>query len=266
MIMNAIIRKTLTFAVFIMTTVVNAYADYSSHGRPWDADDNYDSSRGLWFLLLLIGGGIIFVICIIARNIWEKHQSDIKEGFKIIAFFGVLILLFFYGKSCSESSSNSNSGHSKSSSSMQSSYPSTQQPSSHSYQPSYTPPAKQLKLRTEYEEVRCDDCGGFGKVTCPYCNGKGLMDVTCEICHGVGSRQVYKVVRSELDPSTWQEINKEYGYENEMCMNCLGSGKKTEFCKHCNSDASLFGQTWITCSKCSGHGKTTIAKQVPYYE
>lgn len=263
------LKKYLLTIAVILATAINAFADYSSHGRPWDADENYDSSNGLWFALLLIIGATIFVICIVARNIWDKHHEDIKEGAKIVLFFGGLFVLFLIGKSCSESSSNSSSKATNSY--QQSIQPSKsvtqQQSSSKAYQPSYNPPVRQLKYRTEYETLDCEHCHGGGSVVCQHCDGSGSIKTSCMECGGTGSRTVR---RPRLkDPLDFLSGYDGYETTTESCSACWGRGWIEKKCSYCENDypmqSSLF-KTYVRCQYCGGEGHKTISRQVPYYE
>ncbi|MGM9863528.1 MAG: hypothetical protein ACI305_04610 [Lepagella sp.] len=260
-------------SVFISTlcSIEIAFADYSSHGRPWDADDNYDSSHGLWVVLGIIALGVIIFIGAVAKNVWDNHKDSIKEGFGTLVFFGVCILLFLGGKTCSESNKNASdnnvSTHQYVSPSPQTNtqiYQPTLPNNNNSYN---NQRMQQPQFRTEYYDEKCYRCSGTGQIVCPYCSGKGYEKVSCSNCNGRGYKQVYKVVRSTLDPATWEETDKVYGYEDEYCTYCFGTGYKKSRCSHCNSEypyGNSLISTYITCPECRGQGVFHKSRQVPY--
>lgn len=253
--------KRLFVLIFIVVSSIGlAFADYSSHGRPWDVDDNYDSSRGLWFVLFIVIVGIIVFLGAVAKNTWDNHKELIKEGLGIVAFFGVCILLFLGGKACSEQHPpNSNSTNTPQTRQVTPQKPLPQ--NQKQYQP-------QLRYRTEYYNETCPSCGGNRFIVCNYCGGKGFIKQTCQYCNGQGYKEVYKVVRSEIDPATWQEINPVYGYEKEYCNACFGHGYKEVKCTHCDNNYPYnVGMTsGHICSTCQGTGVVERSRQVPYYE
>lgn len=165
-------RFALSLASFALS-VGYAFADYSSRGRPWDADDNYDSSRGIWVVLFIIVVGVVVFIGAAAKHTWDNHKDSIKEGLGIVAFFAVCILLFLGGKACSEqhpkdngNAVNVNQIHEK----VQ--QPSTPLHNNSNYIYQETPKHQPvLKYRTEEYYETCMDCRGNGVVACRYCNG-----------------------------------------------------------------------------------------------
>lgn len=265
-------KRYILFFSTLAYSCILAYADYSDRGRFSDLDDNYDSSRGLGFLLFVLAVGAIIVVGAIAKGVWNNHKDSIKEGLGTIAFFAGCILLFLAGKTCSEHRPKDN-GHAQPI--QHQSSPSPQYGPTH---PSnqYTQPQRnnnvyqqpqQPRYRTEYYDERCSQCYGSGSVVCTYCGGKGYIQQICSYCQGEGSKQVYKVVRATIDPSTWEEVDKVYGYESELCTACMGSGRKEVRCTHCNSEypyGNHLISTYMTCPSCRGQGIFHKSRQVPY--
>lgn len=256
--------KRLVLLVYsLIISACYVFADYSSHGRPWDADDNYDSSRGLWFVIFIICVGIIVFLGAVAKHTWDNHKDSIKEGLGIVAFLGVCVLLFLGGKACSEQ--NPKSGDNNNATNIQQvQQTQPQQPvqqNNQQYQP-------QLHYRTEYYNETCPTCGGSRFIKCSYCGGKGFVKQACQYCNGQGYKEVYKVVRAEIDPATWQEINPVYGYEKEYCNACFGHGYTEVKCTHCDNNYpySTVLSSGHTCSTCQGTGIVERSRQVPYYE
>lgn len=254
-------RLVLSIASFALS-VGFAFADYSSRGRPWDADDNYDSSSGIWIVLFIIVVGVVVFIGAAAKHTWNNHKDSIKEGLGIVAFFGVCILLFLGGKACSEQHTKSNdSGNTPNVHQIQQSHPQQTLPQNIQYQP-------QLRYRTEYYNETCPTCGGSRFIKCSYCGGNGFIKQTCQYCNGQGYKEVYKVVRAEIDPATWQEINPVYGYEKEYCNACFGHGYSELKCTHCDNNYpyNTVMSSGHICSTCQGTGVVERSRQVSYYE
>ena len=85
--------------------------------------------------------------------------------------------------------------------------------------------------------VRCECCGGSGRVECGDCYGNGQEE--CRYCDGSG--------REDCDECD--------GNGNRQCSNCDGSGQvegeddETEDCPECNGDGHL------ECDDCNGGGR-----------
>lgn len=259
-------KRCILLLFSVIVSCLCAFADYSSHGRPWDADDNYDSSRGLWFVAFVIIVLIVIGICAFAKHIWDNNKSQVKEGFGIIAFFGGCILLFLAGKTCSEHNHKDN-GHVQPL--QQPSTPSPQyaptHPSNQFTQPQrsnnvYQQP-QQPRYRTEYYDERCSQCYGSGSVVCTYCGGKGYTSVTCTYCGGRGSKHVRKGGQNFLT-GEWETYETD-----EMCSACFGKGVTEQRCSHCNSEypyGNHLISTYMTCPTCHGQGIFHKTRQVPY--
>jgi hypothetical protein len=253
-------------ALFVSSLIIYAsYAlsDYSSHGRPWDANDNYDSSRELCFVLFIVTVGLIVFLGAVAKHMWDNHKGSIKDSLGIVALFGVCILLFLGGNTCSEH--HPKSGDNNNATNIQQVQPSQpQQPVPQNNQP-YQP---QLRYRTEYYNETYPTCGGSRFIKCSYCSGDGFVKQTCQYCNGQGYKEVYKVVRTEINPATWQKINPKYGYEKEYCNACFGHGHTEAKCTHCDNNYphNTVLASGHTCSTCQGTGMVERSRQVPYYE
>lgn len=257
-------KRLLALCYFVVFWFIQAYADYSDHGRPWDADENYDSSRGIWFVLFIIVIGVVVFIGAVAKHTWDNHKNSIKEGLGIVALFGICILLFLGGKACSEQNHKDN-GHSTSVH-QQFNPQQNLQDIQKQIQPQRQP---QLHYRTEYYNETCPTCGGSRFIRCQYCDGKGYMKQTCQDCKGHGYKEVYKVVSAEFDPeSPWMHKNPQHGYEQEYCLACFGKGYNEVKCNHCDNDYpynTIFA-SGHTCPTCNGSGVVERSRQVPYYE
>jgi hypothetical protein len=86
--------------------------------------------------------------------------------------------------------------------------------------------------------VRCNDCGGEGKIFCAHCRGKGGVQVKdnwreCQWCGGKGTPECEKC-------KTTGQI---------VCWKCEGAGKYV--CNQCNGSKVNKWQ----CHVCSGTGK-----------
>lgn len=258
-------RLALFIASFALS-VGFAFADYSSRGRPWDADDNYDSSSGIWIVLFVIVVGVVVFIGAAAKHTWDNHKNSIKDGLGIVAFFGFCIILFLGGKACSESRSN-NSNHAAPV--QQINTPSPQYAPAHPSNQQAIPGVNvdelrqqyQPRYRTEYYDERCSQCYGSGSVVCSFCGGKGYTYVTCSSCNGRGAHHVRKTAQNVFDDS-WDTYETD-----EMCMACFGKGSVEQRCNHCNSDypyGNSLISTYMTCPTCHGQGVFHRSRQVPY--
>lgn len=246
-------RKILLYT--FLFSAIQCFADYSDHGRPWDADDNYDSSHGIWFALFILGIIIVVAIYGFAKHIWENHKSEVKDGFGIVAFFGGCILLFLLGKSCSESRPKDN-GNAVNVHQIQQ----TKQQPAQQYQPQ--PRQPELRYRTEYYNDICSYCSGTGYITCRFCNGTGHLTANCRECNGKGYTEF----------TMWVSGNLYEGGHNVTshlsCLKCGGKGTETAPCPHCHligtkNNSFINGNT---CSTCNGSGRITKSRQVPYYQ
>ena len=259
-------KRLLVFLYSFVVSVSLAFADYSDHGKPWDADENYDSSHGIWFALLLLGICIIVFVGAAAKHTWDNHKDSIKDGFGIIAFFGGCILLFLAGKACSEQHRKDN-GHAVPIRQDYNSSPQnrTTKPSNQNVIPGVNVDEirrqSQPHYRTEYYDERCSQCNGSGSIVCSYCGGKGFSNVTCSNCSGRGSHHVRKTAQNVFDDS-WDTYETD-----EMCMACFGKGSVEKRCIHCNSDypyGNSLISTYMTCPSCHGQGIFHKSRQVPY--
>lgn len=247
-------RKILLYT--FLFSAIQCYADYSDHGRPWDADDNYDSSHGIWFALFILGIIIVVAIYGFAKHTWENHKSEVKDGFGIVAFFGGCILLFVLGKSCSESRPKDNGNAVNVHQIQQSAQPKNQQNS----QPAYTP---QIHYRTEYYSDVCNYCSGRGYIICNYCKGSGYVQSYCKSCNGTGYSEHQQLVSGNLFDNT----PAHYETIRLTCFSCGGQGVKSESCSHCHlyhtGSDFIYG---YSCNSCNGSGRITKSRQVPYYQ
>lgn len=253
-------RKFLLYSFFF--SAIQCFADYSDHGRPWDANDNYDSSHGIWFALLILGVIIVVAIYGFAKHTWENHKSEVKDGFGIVAFIGGCILLFVMGKSCSESRPKDN-GNAVNVHQIQQQ---TKQQPTQQYQPQ--PRQPELRYRTEYYEGTCDRCGGSGIIACSYCNGRGYTSFTCNECNGYGYKEVRKLRYYDPFEESLGGSSNQPEYEKQYCFSCHGEGVIKQACSHCNSQypmQDLFSGR-IVCPTCKGLRTVTKSRQVPYYQ
>lgn len=253
-----------TLFTFCFSTLLS-FADYASRGRPWDADDNYDSSRGLWFVFFLIGIGVIVLIGVIAKNTWDNHKDSIKKIFGIVVFVGVMILLFYVGKSCSDANHHE----------FPATYPIQQNPqpvnnnnviqqyNNLKYQ--QTPPT--VHYRTEFYDEICPECEGLGAKICSFCKGKGYVNITCPNCHGEGSEMVNKAV-TDFEPQEVGEVKFKWEKVKESCRRCFGEGYIKEKCTHCDNDYPYPSSrsSYVTCPNCKGRRVVQKSRQVEYYE
>lgn len=258
-----VMRTLTTLSIFCFSTFLS-FADYASRGRPWDAYDNYDSSRGFWLILFLLGIGVIVFIGAIAKYTWENHKDSIKDFFGIVIFLGVIILLFLLGKSCSEA--NHHESHST--------YPIQQNP-----QPvnnnviqehnnlNYQQTPSTVHYRTEFYNETCPDCGGLGAKECSFCKGYGYVKTICPSCHGEGFVIVNKAI-PYFGPQEVGDVKYEWEQVKESCGRCLGKGYIKEKCTHCDNDFPFptGRSSYVTCPTCKGQGTIQKSRQVEYYE
>lgn len=232
-------KRILLTIYSLIFPVLLALADYSDRGRPWDADDNYDSSRGLWFAVGVVIVLIVIGIGAFAKHTWDNHKSQVKDGFGIIAFFGGCILLFLAGKTCSESrpKNNDNAVNVRQ----------VQQPSSQ--------PAKQYQEQPHiefYYEI-CPSCNGDGFLRCSHCSGTGFISIPCNSCGGKGR---------------WLVTNSLNFTHEEFCTDCLGQGSKQQLCTFCSPMyVEKFGTTargLVRCQHCNGSGRIQKSRTVYY--
>lgn len=234
-------RFALSLASFALS-VGYAFADYSSRGRPWDADDNYDSSRGIWVVLFIIVVGVVVFIGAAAKHTWDNHKDSIKDGLGTVAFFGVCILLFLGGKACSEQHPKDNGNAVNVHQNNQSSPVNNPRPQPRQQQP-----------HTEYYYEQCSYCDAKGYVQCSHCNGAGVIPVRCSYCGGSG-----KVERELMTGFSVQD----------MCPACQGRGNEFEDCAYCSprfiSDFQCTVNGYINCSHCNGNGQIQRSRTVYY--
>lgn len=258
-------------ALFISSFFISAsyvFAGYSSHGRPWDADDNYDSSRGLWFVLFIIAVGIIVFLGAVAKHTWDNHKDSIKDGLGIVAFLGVCVLLFLGGKTCSEQHPKDN-GNAVNVNHIQDKIQQTSMPQHNNGNYIYQETPKHqpvLKYRTEEYYETCMDCRGSGVVACRYCNGSGWIKSTCSFCNGTGGRHRVRCTscilnEQSVSPSSYCIECGNTGYVETYCQRCDGSGYESSMCTHCD----IYNHQ-MRCTSCNGNGRVSRTRQVPYYE
>lgn len=258
-------RLFILIALFIQSAQF-VWADYSSHGRPWDADDNYDSSRGIWFILFVIVIGIIVIAGAAAKNVWDKHKDSVKEVLGGIAFFGGICILFLIGKQCSESNHNNTS--------TQQNYapqnPVVQPQNLHTVPNSKVnnqqPYQPQLRYRTEEYFETCSYCNGSGLIPCPKCGGTGWLKSKCSFCNGTGNRHRVRCLDCIMNeqaglPSSYCISCGNTGYVDTYCQRCDGSGYESNMCTYCD----LYEHK-VQCNHCNGYGKIRKTRQVQYYE
>ena len=221
---------------------LHVFADISDHGRPWDADDNYDSSRGLWFVLFIIVIGIVVFIGAAAKHAWDNYKNSIKDGLGIVAFFGGCILLFLGGKACSEQHPHDNGNAIN----VHQQYNSTPQTPSKSQQPQQQP-------HTEYYYETCTYCNAKGYVRCSHCNGAGVIPIRCLYCKGTGK------VERELMTGFYIE---------DMCPACQGRGNELTDCEYCSPRFIPYFQCTVNgytnCPQCNGTGQVQRSRIVYY--
>lgn len=265
-------KRFLTLISFLISAAY-AFADYSNHGRPWDASDNYDSSHGIGFALFILAVIVIVAIGAAGKHAWDNHKSSIKEGLGIVAFFGGCILLFLGGKACSESRPKDN-GNAVNVQQYHQQY--QQHPQQHSQpipgvdvnaiQQQNQQRQPQLKFRYEYYYETCSDCYGNGTVNCRYCGGSGWVRSTCQFCNGSGGHRRVRCTSCALNersvsPSSYCIECGNTGYIETSCQRCGGSGYESSICPHCD-----MYEHKMRCPTCSGNGRVKRTRQVSYYE
>ena len=259
------VKRTLaTLFTFCFSTFLS-FADYASRGRPWDADDDYDSSKGIGLYLFLIGIGFIYVIFLIAKNAWKNNKESIKKFFGTVMFFIGMILLFLLMKTCSEACRHESP----------STYPIQQNPQPvnnnntiQQYNNSnYQQATPTVHYRTELYDETCPECGGLGAKICSFCKGEGYVKITCPNCHGKGSEMVNKAV-TNFGPQEVGDVKFEWEQVKESCRRCLGEGYIKEKCTYCDNDYPYpsGSSSYTTCSTCKGRGIIQKSRQVEYYE
>lgn len=235
-------QKRFLFFLSFLISAAYAFADYSDHGKPWDANDNYDSSHGLWFAVFILAVIIIVAIGAAGKHAWDNHKSSIKDGLGVVAFFGGCILLFIAGKACSEQHPKDNGN-------------ATNVQQYHQQYQQQNPVQQQHKQQphTEYYYEECTACYGKGYVRCPYCNGSGSISNRCNYCNGSG------LVKHELLP----------GYiVDDRCEHCNGRGNNLSSCTHCGPryipefQSTVVG--YANCAKCNGTGKVQRSRTAYY--
>lgn len=270
------VKRTLaTLFTFCFSTFLS-FADYASRGRPWDADDDYDSSKGIGLYLFLIGIGFIYVIFLIAKNAWKNNKESIKNFFGTVMFFIGMILLFLLMKTCSEAGRHESP----------STYPIQQNPqpvnnnntiqqyNNSNYQQTPTT----VHYRTEFYDETCPECGGLGIIVCTFCKGKGYIKITCSNCCGKGSKQVRKHRFKLSSPiegynDLLESSGEESWWETESCGQCWGEGYIKEKCSHCDNNfdnnypfMNSLEKSYTTCPTCNGRRVIQRSRQVEYYE
>ncbi len=237
-------KRLLLFLYSLIISACYVFADYSSHGRPWDADDNYDSSRGLWFVLFIIAIGIIVFLGAVAKNTWDNHKDSIKDGLGIVAFLGVGILLFLGGKTCSEQQPKDNGNPVNAN---------RYNPSSPVNNPQPQPQPRQPQPHTEFYYEQCSYCNAKGYVQCSHCNGTGVIPIRCSYCGGSG-----KVERELMTGFSIQD----------MCPACQGRGNELKDCAYCSprfiSDFQCTVNGYQNCTHCNGTGQIQRSRTVYY--
>ncbi len=108
------------------------------------------------------------------------------------------------------------------------------------YPPDYTPNPQPIPTATQ-----CDNCGGYGIVTCAVCNGDGgyntEVESTCPTCFGTAL--CYYCGGTGYDPA---------GYGQD-CPICGGWG----FCPNCGDTGVVNEIVWNSCAGCGGSGYVT---------
>lgn len=258
------------FSLFsFLISAIMAFADYSDHGKPWDASDNYDSSHGIGFAIFILIILIVIAIGAAGKHAWDNHKSSIKEGFGYVAFFGGCILLFLAGKACSES-------HPKDKGVVNYPQQQQQQIQQHSQpipgvdvnaiQRQSQQRQPQLKFRYEEYYETCSDCRGSGEVNCRYCGGSGWEKSTCQFCNGSGGHRRVRCTSCALNersvsPSSYCIECGNTGYVDVSCQRCGGSGHESSICPHCD----MYNHQ-MRCPSCNGSGRVKRTRQVSYYE
>lgn len=235
-------KRLLVFLYSFLVSVSLAFADYSDHGRPWDADENYDSSHGIWFALLILGIGVIVFVGAAAKHTWDNHKDSIKDGLGVVAFLGAGVLLFLGGKACSESHPRDN----ENAVNVHQQYNST--PQSH---PQSQP--RQQQPHTEYYYETCNFCNGKGYARCSHCNGAGVIALRCSTCGGSGKVQRELMTGFSID---------------DMCPACQGRGSELIDCQYCSprfiQDFQCTVNGYTNCSHCNGSGQIQHSRTVYY--
>lgn len=239
----------------MLLSALQCFADYSNHGKPWDADDTYDSSRGLWFAILVLVVLVLVFVGAAAKNTWDNHKSEIKDGLGIVAFFGGCILLFFIGKSYFDSNHTDNTANEK-----QTQQPTTERQNDiNSNASTRNEQQITIKYRTEYYDEKCPSCEGSGRIICPYCGGSARMATTCQSCNGSGKRVIHRTGQN-FATGEWETFE-----DYDVCMNCLGKGVKETVCSYCKNDNYYGTPSHIACPNCQGRGVFHKSRQVSYY-
>jgi hypothetical protein len=99
---------------------------------------------------------------------------------------------------------------------------------------------------TSGEYVRCDSCGGSGRVECYDCGGRGTWE--CDDCYGRGTTSCGDCDGDgKVDCSTCDGSGKDPDNEESECNNCSGEGRIE--CGDCG------GYGKVDCDNCNGDGR-----------
>lgn len=263
-------KRVSLISLSLLSTSV-CFADYSSHGRPWDVPGYHTSPlTGIFMviaLIVLIGFAVLWI--------YDKVQENKETAgniFGIVVFFGVLLGIAALGNKCEGERKTSSKGMS---------YPHYQQPSPNKNTLSPTIQVQQtqraqptLKYRdVEYQET-CSTCNGTGHLVCPKCNGTGWITTTCTLCNGAGNHGRGKCIYCQGKGYTEDLVFgsgkhnciscNSTGYVTNECHKCSGSGKISDICDI--TSVANHSTHYVSCSHCNGCGKVTRTKKEPYYE
>lgn len=264
-------KRLSLIALSLLSTSV-CFADYSSHGRPWDVP-GYHTSPILDGLFMVIG--LIVLVGFAVLWIYSKVQENKETAgniLGIVVFFGVLLGIAALGSKCEGERKSSNKSVS---------YPHYQQssPNQNTLSPAIqVRPTQKVQPALKYRDVQyqepCSYCNGTGRVVCSKCNGTGWISSTCDFCKGKGNHGQSKCIYCSGKGYTEDLV---FGSGRHNCISCNGTGYVTNECHKCSGSGkisdicdmtSVANHTthYVSCSHCNGWGKITRTKKEPYYE
>ncbi len=123
--------------------------------------------------------------------------------------------------------------------------------------------AKQTAIVTKAMADACKECGGFAKVDCGKCKGRGQVTCPGKCDHGmVRIQEEFSMTKSKLNRTEKCKTCK--GKGSVICEECRGQGKV--LCDKCEGTgeradcAKCSGAGAVECSKCKGTGNAKDGK------